>query len=61
MVKNPPANAGYAGLIPESGSFPWRRKCEVLHQHSHLENSMDSKAWQTEVREVVKNRAQLKD
>ena len=27
VVKNPPANAGDAGLIPGSGrSIPWRRK-----------------------------------
>ena len=25
-VKNPPASAGDAGLIPGSGRFPWRRK-----------------------------------
>jgi len=55
VVKNPPANAGDAGLIPGSGSFPWRRKWQVLHQYSCLENSMDSKAWQTEVREFPKN------
>ena len=26
VVKNPPANAGDAGLIPESGKIPWRRR-----------------------------------
>ena len=26
VVKNPPGNAGDAGLIPGSGRFPWRRK-----------------------------------
>ena len=26
MVKNSPANAGDAGLIPGSGKIPWRRK-----------------------------------
>ena len=26
MVKNPLANAGDVGLIPELGRFPWRRK-----------------------------------
>ena len=31
VVKNPPANAGDArkvSLIPGSGRFPWRRKCQ---------------------------------
>ena len=26
VVKNPPADAGDVGLIPELGRFPWRRK-----------------------------------
>jgi len=26
VVKNPPADAGDVGLIPELGIFPWRRK-----------------------------------
>ena len=28
-VKNPPASAGDAGLIPGSGRFPWRRKWQT--------------------------------
>ena len=40
MVKNPPANAGDVGLIPELGRSPGLGNGNQL-QHSCLENSMD--------------------
>ena len=40
VVKNPPANAGDAGLIPESGRSPGEGNGKLL-QYSCLENSMD--------------------
>ena len=49
-VKNMPAmqestcNAGDPGLIPGSGRFPWRRKCNPL-QYSCLENPTVRGAW----------------
>ena len=39
-VKNPPASAGDAALIPESGRSPGEGNGNP-HQHSCLENSMD--------------------
>ena len=44
VVKNPPVNAGDAGLIPGSGRSPGERNCNPL-QYSCLENSMDRGAW----------------
>ena len=47
MVKNPPANAGDAGSIPESGRSPGGGNGNPL-QYSCLENSMDRGAqWAT--------------
>ena len=43
VVKNPPANAGEAGLIPESGRSPGEGNGNPL-QYSCLENSMDKGA-----------------
>ena len=40
VVKNPPANAGDVGLIPELGRSPGLGNGNQL-QHSCLENSMD--------------------
>ena len=40
VLKNPPANAGDTGLIPESGRFPGGGNGNLL-QYSCLENSMD--------------------
>ena len=40
VVIDPPANAGDAGLIPESGRFPGGGNGNLL-QYSCLENSMD--------------------
>ena len=44
-VKNPPANAGGAGLTPELGRSPCRGDGNLL-QCSCLGNTMDRKAWQ---------------
>ena len=43
-VKNLPANAGGADLIPGSGRTPEGGNGNVL-QYSHLGNSMDRGAW----------------
>ena len=53
MVKNPPANAGDAGLIPGSGRSPGEEIGSLL-QYSCLGNPMDRGAWQATVREVTK-------
>ena len=37
MIKNPPAKAGDAGSIPESGRYPGEGNGNSLH-YSHLEN-----------------------
>ena len=58
MVKNPPANAGNAALIPESKRFPGEGNGKPL-QYSCLENSTDSGAWWAIVHEVAKSRTQL--
>ena len=46
MVKNPPANARNAGLIPGSGRSPGEGDGNPL-QYSCLENAMDRGAWWT--------------
>ena len=48
MVKNPPANAEDAGLIPGSGRSPGEGNGNPL-QYSCLEKSMDRGAWQATV------------
>ena len=48
MVKNPPANAGEAGLIPGSGRSPGEGNGNSL-QYSCLGNPMDRGAWQDTV------------
>ena len=53
MVKDPPANAGDAGLIPGSGRSPGEEIGSLL-QYSCLGNPMDRGAWQATVREVTK-------
>ena len=45
-VKNLPANAGDAGLIPGLGRSPGIENGKLL-QYFFLENSMDRGAWQT--------------
>ena len=51
--KNPPANAGDAGLIPGSGRFPGEGNGKPL-QYSCLENPMDRGAWWAIVHGVTK-------
>ena len=58
VVKNLPANAGDAGLIPESGRSPGEGNGNPL-QHSCLENSMSRGAWWITVRGVAKSWTQL--
>ena len=53
MVKNPPANAGDAGLIPGSGRSPGGGNGNPL-QYSCLGNPMDRGAWRATVRGVTK-------
>ena len=57
MVKNLPANAGYAkdaGLIPGSGRSPGVGNGNQL-QYAHLENSMGRGAWQAIVHRAAKS------
>ena len=44
VVKNPPANAGHMGLIPDPGRSPGEGNGNPL-QYSCLENPMDGGAW----------------
>ena len=53
MVKNLPANAGDAGLIPGSGKSPGEGDSNPLHS-SCLGNPMDSEAWWATVHGVTK-------
>ena len=53
MVKNPPANIGHMGCIPESGRSPGEGNGNPL-QYSCLENSMDRGAWWATVHGVAK-------
>ena len=55
VVKNLPANAGDAGLIPGSRRSPGEGNGDPL-QYSWLENSMDRRAWQSIVRGITKSR-----
>ena len=48
MVKNPPANAGDAGLIPGLGRFPGEGNGNPL-QYSYLGNPKDRGACQARV------------
>ena len=52
MVKNPPANAGDTGLIPESGRSPGGGKA-THYKYSCQENSVDRGAWQATVHGVT--------
>ena len=60
MVKNPPANAGDAGLILASGRSPGEGNGNPL-QYSCLENSMDRGAWGATVYGAVESWTQLSD
>ena len=59
MVKNLPANAGDAGLIPGSGISSREGNGNPL-QYSCLENPMDRGAWRATVDRVTKSPTQLK-
>ena len=58
VVKNPSANAGDAGSIPELGRSPGEGNANPL-QHPHLGNPMDRWAWQATVYEVIKSQTWL--
>ena len=51
LVKNLPANAGDAGLIPGSGRSPGEGNGNPL-QYSCLRNPMDRRAWRAIVHGV---------
>ena len=50
--------AGDAGSIPASGTFPRGGNGNPL-QYSCLENSMDGGAWRVTVHRIAKNQTQL--
>ena len=54
MVKNPPANAGDAGLVPGSGRSPGEGNGNPL-QYSCLENPMGRGAWWATVHGVAES------
>ena len=58
MVKNPPANAGDAGLILASGRSPGEGNGNPL-QYSFLGNPMARGAWQATIQGVTKSWTQL--
>ena len=60
VKKNPPANIGDVGSIPELGRSPAEGNGNPL-QYSCLENSMDRGAWWAKVHGVAKSRTQLSD
>ena len=58
MVKNPPANAGDAGLVPEAGISPGEGNGNPL-QYSCLENPKDRRAWWAMVHGAAKSQTRL--
>ena len=58
MVRNPPASAGDAGLIPGLGRSPVEGNGNPL-QYSLLGNPTDREAWQATVHGVAKSRTRL--
>ena len=60
LVKNPPANAGDAGLISGSGRSPGQGNGYRL-QYSCLGNPMDRGAWRATAHGVAKSPTQLSD
>ena len=54
VVRNPPANAGDVGSVPESGRSLGGGHGNPL-QHSCLENPMDRRVWQPTVYGVAKS------
>ena len=59
VVKNPPVNAGDAGLIPPSGKPPGQGHGNPL-QYSCLETPLARGAWWATVHGVTKSRTQWK-
>ena len=59
MLKNPPANAGDMGLIPELGRSPGEGNDNPL-QCSCLENPMDRGVWWATDLGVAKSQTRLK-
>ena len=60
VVKNPPANAGEAGLIPGSERSPGGGNGNPL-QYSCLKNPTDRGAWRATVHRIAKSQTQLND
>ena len=58
VVKNPPANAGDAGLIPGSGTSSGGGNSNLL-QYFCQDNPMDREAWQATVYGVPKSQTPL--
>ena len=58
VVKNPPANAGDMGLLPELGRSPGERNGNPL-QYSYLENPMDRGIWWATVHGIARVRHNL--
>ena len=58
VVKNPPANAGDAGLIPGSGRSPGEGNGNPL-QYSCLRNPMNRGAWWATIHGVAKSQTGL--
>ena len=54
VVKNPPANIGEVGMIPEFGRSPGVGSGNPL-QYSCLEYAKDREAWQATVHGVTKS------
>ena len=60
VVKNPPASAGDAGLIPGWGRARGEGNGNPL-QYSYLENPMDREAWWATVHGGLKSQTRLSD
>ena len=60
VVKNLPANARDAGLIPGSGRSPGEGNGNPF-QYSCLENSMDRGAWRATVHGVTRSQTRLRN
>ena len=58
VVKNPPANAGDPGSIPESGRSPGEGNGDPI-QYACLENPMDRGAWWATGYGVTKSQTRL--
>ena len=54
VVKNLPANAGDAGLIPGIGKIPWRRKWQPTLVF-FLGKPMNRGAWWATVHDITKS------